>query len=206
MPPGIAITTGAPAAARSVASSCARYFVSSYVERKPDERSRIVRLVDDRAVGVPEDVHGRDVEDPRHGGADGGVDQTLGAGDVRLAHRRRLGRRDSNLVHGGCVDDEIASGPSDSVGIPPRSPTTSSQPRSASASARPGDRTSATTSSPRWRKRPARRPPRNPVRPVTKTLIRGNLPGAVRRDFPRLEHSRGVATFVKGRSGALLAS
>jgi hypothetical protein len=146
--------------ARSLATSCARYFVSSYTERKPEEIAD-VRLVDDRAVGVPEDVDGRDVDDPRHGGVNGGVDHALGAGDVRIAHSRGLDGSDSHLVHGGCVDDEIAS-----VERPGRNLAEIADHQLAAQlgqRAGPSGRgTSATTSLPRSRKSSARRPPRIP--------------------------------------------
>src|SRR4051794_15867780 len=69
-----------------------------------------------------------------------------------------------------------------------RSPSTSSQPSSASALPFSGERTSATTSSPRSRSRRTTRPPMKPVPPVTKTLTWRTLDGAIRvRDAPTLD-------------------
>ena len=104
---GMTMTTGAPSAIRRSTSTCARHFVSSYQLRKPVGRVAPIRLVDDRAAGVAEDVDRRDVDDPRASGRHRGIEDRARRPDVRVLHRRPLGRGDPDPVRARAVDQRV---------------------------------------------------------------------------------------------------
>jgi hypothetical protein len=69
----------------------------------------LVGLVDDAALGVPEDVDGRDVDDSPHPGRSGSVEHTLRPADVHVPHPQCLGRRDPDPVLRGQVNRRVAA-------------------------------------------------------------------------------------------------
>ena len=119
-------------------------------------------------MGVAEDVAGGDVDDPPDAGVMRGVQHPLAAAHVGVPHRLALGLGDADLVHRTDVDDGVAALHAlVNGGLVGKVASTSSQPSSRSSEALSGERTSATTSSPRSRSFRATWPPMKPVAPVT---------------------------------------
>ena len=131
-----------------------------------------VRLVDDVAVGIPEDIDRRHVQGPSNRDGFGcGKDASRGA-DGGIADRRTLTGGHPDPIHARSVDDGVGPGHraaqlASTTGRCGRS----RQPRSRRARARSGSRTAAMTSSPRARSFLTTAEPMNPAPPVTKTRM-----------------------------------
>ena len=172
---GMTMTIGAPASIRCLGDLVGP--VLGLVVQADEALGEVppIRLVDEPAMRVAEHVDRRDVDDPRDAGGDRpprGAASSCRRSRPTSPAARRLGMPDP--VAAGGVDGPVG-GPRCSAQPPTSDEVVLRQaPRRAPARARAfaGSRTSATTVSPRSRRRATTRAPDEPAPPVTTTRIR----------------------------------
>ena len=100
--------TGAPDS-DPVLRDLVRLVLRLVVAREPVTRYAFVGLVNDFAARVAEVVHGRYVDDLGYVRIDRRVQGPLRPGDVGLVHLRTLFLGNTDLVHGGDMEDRVAA-------------------------------------------------------------------------------------------------
>ena len=166
---GLTATTSTPARRGRRRTPRARPRASSARRRTGARRGAASPRVPTVPARLPERRRGGGEHDAADAGAGGGADGDLGAADVDVEERRRVGR--AHRVDAGHVVDERAARHPAGERRPRRARRRAPPRRRAPRARRPAssERASATTSSPRSSSRRSSACPMKPLPPVTKT-------------------------------------